>query len=596
MSKKSVTLEKHRYGEHTMSVDEERVRTLMASLKKRGIVYPAFEIYGGVAGLFDYGPVGARILRLVKEKWLDHWLRLGNIVEIDSPTITPRVVLESSGHVGAFNDHAVQCKTCNAVCRADHLLEDVVSNPDSMSANELDNAISSNNIPCPSCSKPVWGKSTPMNLMFSTNVGPVGEGRQAFLRPETAQGMFTNFDTIYRHFRQKLPFGAVQIGKGYRNEISPRQGMIRQREFNMAELEYFIDPDAPVDLTTVIQSPDKINLIPDPEGQIESVSEMTIASALEKSIIRHPIVGKFMLETYELLIMLGIDPQRVRFRQHEQDEMAHYASDCWDCEIHGSYGWIECVGIAHRGCYDLDAHSRSTSSSDLKAWREFDNPMNIDENRWVPIQASIGPIFRQDAAEVIQSLQALEVAPDSLPFELRLSNGKTVTIDNGMVELRRIQKTIKGEWFTPHVIEPAFGIDRIVWHILDHSFDRTEKEGETYDILRLREQVAPYDAVVLPLFNKDGMPEMANEIYNQMCSTKGIIPTIDAFGKSIGRRYARADEIGIPWAITVDHQSTTDNTVTIRKRDNQQQIRMDIQQLISSLSNGNLSESTKWNN
>ncbi|MEC9118036.1 MAG: glycine--tRNA ligase, partial [Candidatus Thermoplasmatota archaeon] len=343
------------------------------------------------------------------------------------------------------------------------------------------------------------------------------------------------------------------------------------------------------DLTTVIQSSDEIHLIPDPEGQIESVTEMTIASALEKGIIRHPIVGKFMLETYELLITLGIDPQRIRFRQHEQDEMAHYASDCWDCEIHGSYGWIECVGIAHRGCYDLDAHSRSTSSSDLKAWREFDNPVNIDENRWVPIQASIGPFFRQDAADVIQSLQALEAAPDSLPFELQLSNGKTVTIDNGMVELRRIQKTINGEWFTPHVIEPAFGIDRIVWHILDHSFDRTEKEGETYDILRLREEVAPYDAVVLPLFNKDGMPEMANQIYNQMCSTKGIVPTIDAFGKSIGRRYARADEIGIPWAITIDHQSTTDNTVTVRKRDNQQQIRMDVQQLISFLSNGNLS-------
>ena len=578
-----------------MSVDEERVRTLMASFKKRGVVYPAFEIYGGVAGLFDYGPVGARILRLVKETWLDHWLRLGNIVEIDSPTITPRVVLESSGHVGAFNDHAVQCKTCNAVCRADHLLENLVQNPDSMSAAELDNAIASNNIPCPSCSKPVWDKSTPMNLMFSTNVGPVGEGRQAFLRPETAQGMFTNFGTIYRHFRQRLPFGAVQIGKGYRNEISPRQGVIRQREFNMAELEYFIDPDAPVDLTPVIQSSEEIQLISDSGSQKQSVTQMTILSAIEKSIIRHPIVGKFMLETYDLLVTLGIDPQRIRFRQHEQDEMAHYASDCWDCEIHGSYGWIECVGIAHRGCYDLEAHSKSTTSTDLKAWREFENPVEIDEYRLVPIQATIGPLFRQDAADVIQSLQSLEVPPKSLPFQLLLSSGKSVTIDNGMVELRRIQKTIKGEWFTPHVIEPAFGIDRIVWHILDHSFHRTEKEGETYDILRLREQVAPYDAVVLPLFNKDGMPEMANEIYTQMCSIKGIIPSIDDFGKSIGRRYARADEIGIPWAITVDHQSTTDNTVTIRRRDNQRQIRMDIQQLISSLADGNLSESNKWN-
>ena len=596
MSNNSVTLEKHRYRDNNMSVDEERVRTLLASLKKRGVVYPAFEIYGGVAGLFDYGPVGARILRLVKEKWLDHWLTLGNIVEIDSPTITPRVVLESSGHVGAFNDHAVQCKTCNAVCRADHLLEDVIPNPDSMSANELDIAISTNEIPCPSCSKPVWDKATPMNLMFSTNVGPVGEGRQAFLRPETAQGMFTNFSTIYRHFRQRLPFGAVQIGKGYRNEISPRQGMIRQREFNMAELEYFIDPDAPVDLSTIIQSNDNVQLIADPRDEMQSISLMTIATALEKGIIRHPIVGKFMLKTYELLTILGIDPQRIRFRQHEQDEMAHYASDCWDCEIHGSYGWIECVGIAHRGCYDLEAHSKSTSSTELKAWREFDNPVNIDEKRWVPIQASIGPSFRQDSGDVIQSLHELNDMPDSLPFELILSSGKTVTIDHGMVELRRIQKTIKGEWFTPHVIEPAFGIDRIVWHILDHSFDRTEKEGEIYDILRLKEQVAPYDAVVLPLFNKDGMPEMANQIYNQMCLTKGIIPTIDAFGKSIGRRYARADEIGIPWAITIDHQSTIDNTVTVRKRDNQQQIRMDIQDLISRLAIGNLADSNKWNN
>mgnify|MGYP001188219030 CR=1 FL=1 len=578
-----------------MSVDEDRVRTLMASFKRRGVVYPAFEIYGGVAGLFDYGPVGARILRLVKEKWLDHWLRLGDIVEIDSPTITPRIVLESSGHVGAFNDHAVQCKTCNIVCRADHLLEDVIQNPDSMSASELDAAIADHSIPCSSCSKPVWDKATPMNLMFSTIVGPVGEGRQAFLRPETAQGMFTNFSTIYRHFRQRLPFGAVQIGKGYRNEISPRQGIIRQREFNMAELEYFIDPHEPIDLATLIQSSEKINLIPDSTNEISSKSAMTIPNALEKTIIRHPIVAKFMLETYNLLVTLGIDPDRIRFRQHEQNEMAHYASDCWDCEIHGSYGWVECVGIAHRGCYDLEAHSRFTSSTDLKAWREFENPVNIDENRWVPIQASIGPIFRENAADVIQSLQELKVVPDTLPFELSLSNGKTVTIENGMVELRRIQKTINGEWFTPHVIEPAFGIDRIVWHILDHSFNRTEKEGEIYDILRLTEDVAPYDAVVLPLFNKDGMSEMANDIYNQMCNTKGIIPTIDAFGKSIGRRYARADEIGIPWAITVDHQSISDNTVTVRKRDNQEQIRLDVEELISLLSNGNLKNSTKWN-
>ena len=576
---------------NSMSVDEERVRTLMSSLKRRGIVYPAFELYGGVAGLFDYGPVGARILRLVNEMWLNHWLKNGNIVEINSPTITPHSVLEASGHVGAFNDHAVQCISCNSVSRADHLLENIVNNPDSLSSLELDNAISTNDVPCPSCGKSTWNNAEPMNLMFPTILGPVGEGRKAFLRPETAQGMFTNFAPLYRHFRQRLPFGAVQIGKGYRNEISPRQGMIRQREFNMAELEYFIDPETKVNHSDIFNSTTDMILLPAEETDVR---HMTMHVALEKGIVRHPIVGMFMIETLELLIKLGIDPERIRFRQHEQNEMAHYASDCWDCEIHGSYGWIECVGIAHRGCYDLDSHSSASSSGALKAWREFEQPIVVDENRWVPIQANIGPAFRQDAAAVIQSLEQINLSPDSLPFDLTLHDGRTVLIEEGMVESRRIQKTVNGEWFTPHVIEPAFGIDRIVWHILDHSFDRTEKDGENYDVLRLNECVSPYHAVVLPLFNKEGMPELAKDVFNRLCSHQGIVPSIDAFGKSIGRRYARADEIGIPWAITIDHQSITDGSVTIRRRDDQKQIRMQIDELIDSLCRGELAQSKKW--
>ena len=575
-----------------MSVDEGRVRTLMSSLKRRGVVYPAFELYGGVAGLFDYGPVGARILRLVKNTWLQHWLSKGNIVEIDSPTITPRAVLEASGHVGAFNDYAVQCLSCNSVYRADQLLEEYVSNPDSLSATELDEAIKMNDIACPSCEKNDWKNSEPMNLMFSTNVGPVGEGRQAYLRPETAQGMFTNFATLYRHYRKRLPFGAVQLGKGYRNEISPRQGMIRQREFNMAELEYFIDPAAKIRLTVGKSWLDELILLP---ANAEHTSAMTMESALNSGIVRHSIVGRFMVDTQELLIKLGIDSERIRFRQHEQDEMAHYASDCWDCEIHGSYGWIECVGIAHRGCYDLDAHSESSSSNDLRAWREYSEPILIDKTCWVPVQASIGPAFKSDAKLVIQALDEIEHAPDSTPFTLTLNDGREVIIENDMVESRRVKKTINGEWFTPHVIEPAFGIDRIIWHILDHSFDTIEKEGESYDILRLPECVAPYDVVVLPLFNKEGMPELSTKIFERLCNSNRVVPTIDAFGKSIGKRYARADEIGIPWAITVDHQSIEDYTVTVRRRDDQKQIRMHIDVLINTLCDKKLSESPLWN-
>ena len=575
-----------------MSVDEERVRTLMSSLKRRGIVYPAFELYGGVAGLFDYGPVGARILRLVKNTWLQHWLSKGNIVEIDSPTITPRAVLEASGHVGAFNDHAVQCLSCNSVSRADHLLEEYVSNPDSLTAIELDESIIKHEIVCPSCGKNNWKNSEPMNLMFSTNVGPVGDGRQAYLRPETAQGMFTNFATIYRHYRQRLPFGAVQLGKGYRNEISPRQGMIRQREFNMAELEYFIDPEEQVTLEDEKLLKTELILLP---ADAEGTSVMSMGSALDSGIVRHSIVGRFMVDTLELLIQLGIDSNRIRFRQHEQDEMAHYASDCWDCEIHGSYGWIECVGIAHRGCYDLDAHSDSSSSNDLRAWREYSEPIQIDKTCWVPVQAAIGPAFKSDAKLVIQALDEIEQAPQSTPFPLTLNDGREVIIDGEMVESWRVKKTINGEWFTPHVIEPAFGIDRIIWHILDHSFDTIEKEGESYDIMRLPECVAPYDVVVLPLFNKEGMPELSSNIFKILCSSNRVVPTIDAFGKSIGKRYARADEIGIPWAITVDHQSVTDNTVTVRRRDDQKQIRMEIDKLINLLRDRTLSDSPLWN-
>lgn len=566
-----------------MSVNEDRVQTLMAMFKRRGVVRPAFELYGGVAGLFDYGPVGGRILRRTQEIWLHHWLRLGNIVEINSPTVTPHQVLEASGHVGAFNDHAVQCRSCEAVERADQLLEGHVNNPDALDAAQLDAALSEHAIECPSCSANDWAGSAPMNLMFPTSIGPVGTGRSAFLRPETAQGMFTNYPSIYRHFKQRLPFGAVQVGKGYRNEISPRQGMIRQREFNMAELEYFIDPEAEVNLAEVARNDVLLNLVPDPKGaHAESLSSEMIP-ALEAGIVRHPVVGHFMLETYRLMIQLGIDPNRMRFRQHEQDEMAHYASDCWDLEIHGCYGWIECVGIAHRGCYDLEAHASASGSMELRAWREHPEPIHVDKTAWVPVQAKIGPAFRGDAKKVIQSLEAIKDAPKSTPFPLTLTNGSVVTIEEDMVESRRVRYTINGEWFTPHVIEPAFGIDRIIWHMMDHSFNQIEKEGESYDIMRLPEDVAPYDAVVLPLFNKDGMSEKAESLFRDICSIPGLVPTIDAFGKSIGRRYARADEIGIPWAITVDHQTMEDETVTVRSRDDQRQIRITIDNLLEQL-------------
>jgi glycyl-tRNA synthetase len=559
----------------------------MSLLKRRGIIFPAFSIHGGIAGLFDYGPVGGRLLRKVQQQWREHWLSKGNIVEIDSPTITPESVLQASGHVSAFNDHASECNSCNAIFRSDNLVEEFHENPDSLSGLELDSILTDKTIPCPSCNKADWANSRPMNLMFGTKIGATRGGRQAYMRPETAQGMFLTFPMIQRHFRNRLPYGAIQVGKGYRNEISPRQGIIRQREFNMAELEYFIDPNMEPSHDFSKWDGIDFQLIPDPENKGQKTITLEISTALEQNIIRHPTVAMFMAETYDFLTKIGADPEKIRFRQHESDEMAHYASDCWDLEMHGSYGWIECVGIAHRGCYDLEAHENATNSNELRAWRDFDEPIEVDKEVVKAIGSVVGPAFRQQAGEVTQALSELENIPTSFPFELALSDESNVTIEDSMVEVVRVQETIRGEWFLPHVVEPAFGLDRIIWHLLDHGYEMISKEGEEYLILHLSESVAPYEVVVLPLFEKDGMGEIAKELQTKLLEINRIGVYYDG-SRSIGRRYARADEIGVPWAITIDYESLEDGSVTVRRRDDQSQIRVSTDDLIQHLQNGSL--------
>ena len=560
-------------------VDEKRIERLSAMLKRRGIILPAFEIYGGVSGLIDYGPVGASIRRRVIQNWIEHWTNNGDIVEIDSPTITPENVLVASGHVGEFNDLMTQCEKCSSAFRADQLVEDFHPNPDILISSEIDEILSQRKIQCPNCKQSQWTPSRPMNLMFSTKIGAMKSSRQAYMRPETAQGMFMLYPSLYRHFRQKLPFGAVQTGKGYRNEISPRQGMIRLREFNMAELEYFIDPEKPP-LFESSRYNEKVNLIPDPEGNEQKEIRMTFQDAIDKNIIKDQTVGYFLSETLDFLVKVGINPQKIRFRQHEGSEMAHYAEDCWDCEIFGEHGWIECVGIANRTCHDLLSHEKHSKSNSLRAWREFDE-IRIESKEILSAKSSVlGPFFRGKAGSVLTALENLEDIPDNFPFDLPLEDGSKVQITSEMVERKVVKNSIAGEWFTPHVIEPAFGIDRIIWHVLDHAYDEIEKEGEVYNILKLNESVSPYDAVVLPLYEKDGMGLAARRLNFEINQLKGVKCLIDST-KSIGRRYARADEIGIPWAITVDHQTIEDGTVTVRRRDDQNQIRIGTKELLT---------------
>ena len=567
-------------------MSDRRVDRLTSLLRRRGIVLPSFELYGGVSGLVDYGPVGARIKRKVMDSWIDHWTSHGDIVEVDSPTITPEPVLVASGHVGEFNDLMVECGGCTGAFRADHLVGDGHENTDSLSPEELVEILSAG-IECPTCKESKWSDVRAMNLMFSTQIGAMKGGRKAYMRPETAQGMFMLYPALFRHFKQRLPFGAIQTGKGYRNEISPRQGMIRLREFNMAELEYFIDPENPP-CPNLNTWGDSIALVPDPDGEHAGECLMTISEALSTGIVRHPTVAWFLARTVDFLISVGVDSTRIRFRQHASTEMAHYANDCWDCELHGEHGWVECVGIANRTCHDLLSHERHSGSKLLKAWRQFDEPRSEIRDVLAPNGASLGPTFKGRAGKVIEALQNLTEIPEKIPFELALTDGSNVQITDDMVTRRSEEVTVHGEWFTPHVIEPAFGIDRIIWHILDHSYTETEKEGEKYSIMRLSSMVSPFDVAVLPLFDKEGMGEIASDILSKVNSMPGLRGEMDS-SRSIGRRYARIDEIGVPWAITVDHETLKDGSVTVRRRDDQKQIRVAVDEVLSNLGTGTVS-------
>ena len=549
-----------------------RLERLNGMLRRRGFLLPAFEIHGGAKGLYDFGPVGGRMRSRMNQRWLDHWLRLGNVVEVSCPTVTPYAVLEASGHVGEFSDFMTECTTCGEASRADTLLEEHHPNPDSLKRDELQSLLKVVNPPCHACNDPKWSDISAQNLMFNTTIGAGDSGRAGFLRPETAQGMFTSFNALHRHFRERLPFGAMQVGKGYRNEIAPRQGMIRLREFNMAELEYFIDPEA------------KLNddLSPWDDRPMQLLSEgkeplmMKLSDACKDGLIRHATVGRFIGLTYDFLVDVGIDPSRLRFRQHEKNEMAHYAMDCWDAEIEGSYGWVECVGIAHRGCYDLQSHEDATGKT-LRARREFDEPRTTVIDAWTINGATAGPAFKALAGQVKTAVESLP-KETNFPCQLTLPGGEIVEVSEEHVKPN--QQTIKetGEWYIPHVIEPAFGIDRIIWHVIDHAYHEIEKNDEAYTLMRLQPSIAPVDYAVFPLFEKDGMDELAWKLHQQLCQTSGLVSMYDGSG-SIGRRYARADEIGVPVCITIDHQSLEDNTVTVRDRDTGEQQRVPIDSL-----------------
>ncbi len=549
--------------------------------KRRGFIWNSFELYGGTAGFYDYGPLGAMLKRRVENIWRDIFVINEGYYEIEAPTIGIEDIFIASGHVGGFSDPLTECQKCHEAFRADHLVKDVVDNPDTLSADELTEVISKNNIRCPECGGKL-GKVYEFNLMFKTSIGPGGK-RAGYLRPETAQGMFVDFPRLLKFYRDHLPFGATQIGKAYRNEISPRQGVIRLREFTQAEAEIFIDPRNKTHPKFKEIEDIVLNLYSQ-EGQAAGESKkMSIKEAVEKGIIAHEFLGYCLAITHRFLVRVGISPDKLRFRQHMKDEMAHYAADCWDAEILSErFGWVEVVGIADRTDYDLKAHAKQ-SETELTVYVPYDKPKKVKRFVVTPNMGIIGPKFKGKTGTVVNALKMLKQEAVGDTIELTI-DGEVVKIEKDAIKFESTIEEVHGENIIPHVIEPSFGIDRIMYSLLEHSYfeeeagkevaEGTEKEEEAEEkriVLRLMPEVAPVQAAVLPLLAREELMEPANDIVKRL-RTKGILVAYDDSG-TIGRRYRRNDEIGTPYSITVDYQTLEDGTVTIRDRDTMKQVR-----------------------
>lgn len=547
--------------------------------RRRGFMWPAFELYGGAAGFYDYGPLGATLKRRIEDTWRQFFVIQEGFAEIEAPTIGVEGIFEASGHLSGFSDPLTGCKECKEVYRADHLIKHIIEVPDALSNEEIYKVIQENEVACPECGGEL-SEVYEFNLMFKTMIGP-GNKTQGYLRPETAQGMFINFPRLLRYFRDSLPFAAVQIGKSYRNEISPRQGVIRLREFTQAEAEIFIDPRDKTHPKFDQVKNISMRFYSQAAQEKGEPEEMTFGQAVERGIVAHQTLAYYVARTYQFLLAVGISPERLRFRQHKSDEMAHYAADCWDAEVLLDHlGWIEIVGVADRTDYDLKAHA-AQSKVNLTVFVHYDQPVKRSKLVVKPNMKALGPRFKGQAKAVADALKAMSVEDlkgDKIKVQVE---GVTVEIEPSLVSYETVEEEIRGEEIVPHVIEPSFGIDRIVYTVMDHSFYEDVVDEEPRSVLRFKSKVAPVEVAVLPLMDRDVLVKPAKEILDGLRS-RGIRVDYDTSG-SIGRRYRRNDEVGTPYCVTIDYETLEQGTVTIRDRDSTKQVKLNVKQLFSVL-------------
>ena len=575
--------------------DGERLAELA---KRRGFFFQASEAYGGVAGFYVYGPQGASLKRNLEDAWRDRYVTREGHMEIDAPTVMPEPVFEASGHLDGFDDMIIECPECGESHRADHLVEDAteIEEAESLPIPEVEALIAEHDLVCPSCGASL--EDVPVsefNLMFGTNIGP-GSSAPGYLRPETAQAIFVEFPRLKEYARGKLPFGVAQIGTAYRNEISPRRALVRVREFTQAELEHFIDPETdepPLERVEDVELPlysapaqeksaDGNSAQSSEEGPREEdggIERLTVREAIDENVITSDWVAFYLGLSKGWYERIGVDMDRFRFRQHLPGELAHYASDCWDAEAELDGSWVEVTGFAYRSDYDLSKHA-AHADDDFTVFRQYDEPVTVERATVDPDMSYLGPEFGGAAADIADALERLagedRAAFDGEEVAVEI-DGETHTVPVGKTGFEVREVTESGEHITPHVVEPSFGVGRLLYTVLDHAYREDEVDGEPRTYLELPPELAPTTVGVFPLMTKDGLAEEAREIASTLREA-GLSVAYDDSG-AIGRRYRRQDEIGTPYCVTVDYESLEEGTVTLRERDSTEQVRVPIADL-----------------
>ena len=447
------------------------MENLVSLAKNRGFVFPGSEIYGGLSNTWDYGPLGVELKKNIKDSWWLYFVQSQpRCVGLDAAILMNPTVWKASGHVGGFSDPLIDCKECKSRFRADHIVEDYFIKHDirrdliGADDQKLHEIILEDKIPCPSCGKHNFTDIRKFNLMFKTYQGVTEEATtQIYLRPETAQGIFVDFKAIQRASRLSVPFGVGQIGKSFRNEITPGNFIFRTREFEQMEMEFFCKPGTDMEWY------------------------------------------QYWKDTcWNYLLDIGLKEENLRFRDHDPEELSHYSVATTDVEYLYPFGWGELWGLANRTDYDLSQHAEH-SGKDL----QFMDPQT-------------------------------------------------------------------NEKYTPYVVEPSVGVERLFLALLVDAYDEEILEdGSERNLLRFHPMIAPIKIGILPLSKK--LTQKAEELFHLL--SKHYRVELDDRG-SIGRRYRRFDEIGTPFCITVDFDTLEDNTVTIRDRDSMEQVRVDIEELL----------------